>query len=704
MPADRLLATLLRALQHSYAPEQTSKLLSTASSLLSILSNPLNITLLTSQLLTAPAIWSAPDGLHTCLQVLQLFYAGLASLAPRSRLGSSSGRAVANRSGLSSDQWVRAVLTGADRKSPRWRHLLPLAGMLLAVEKGPGVALGAAVRQELVEAWVRALEMALQELKDAEGLPAHCIALTATYVVERVPERQRRLIDYKALLPVLVKSAFFSQEGFYSAYFLGVIDAQVVQTNDSQFTWPAQCSSHLQLQQMCQRPLHQSMGPLARLISQSVSVVPDPDLVYQAVQELLLFTKILSAQWRLNKLSEIDVSEESVYLDHEALHATTPHLWQVLKTAMFSCITILAAVVKRTLSDRSLSQDHYAPFIATAILHIERHLFFITSRLGPTSISSNVFVYLSAIDILTQYREHALAFVTDIRPRPMGAVPRHPLDRCLDHFFLNTAEHFTLVLSPAANEDLLVGAAQPYLSPDASGGGNGGADAKMTELFEAAHSVMLAVLSAPPNADLSARVVASYVDALLAAFPHRLSARQFRLAYKTVVRLASPPSPLSVAQPDLASELLEVLRHRAAEGMSCADAAASSSSSSVPPEPPQAATLILAIIDSLPFLAPALLDQWLPLAAELIHISTLHHPPTADLCRRRFWDVLSSGEMDVARAERCVVWWGTRGGREMVLFGAGAKEDEDEGREEEEGPEQAGDGHEASSAAVRAKL
>lgn len=39
------------------------------------------------------------------------------------------------------------------------------------------------------------------------------------------------------------------------------------------------------------------------------------------------------------------------------------------------------------------------------------------------------------------------------------------------------------------------------------------------------------------------------------------------------------------------------------------------------------------------------------------------------VCQERFWDALSSGEMDVERANFCVTWWSTRGGREMVLFG-----------------------------------
>lgn len=42
-------------------------------------------------------------------------------------------------------------------------------------------------------------------------------------------------------------------------------------------------------------------------------------------------------------------------------------------------------------------------------------------------------------------------------------------------------------------------------------------------------------------------------------------------------------------------------------------------------------------------------------------------------CVERFWDAVSGGEMDVDRANFCVMWWSTRGGRELVLFG-------DEGR------------------------
>ncbi len=94
----------------------------------------------------------------------------------------------------------------------------------------------------------------------------------------------------------------------------------------------------------------------------------------------------------------------------------------------------------------------------------------------------------------------------EICPQYLGQIPLHPLDRNLDLYFLNTVEHFTLVLSPATNEELVVVAATPYL---ASGGNN-----HLLEIFEAAHSVMLAVLFAPRSAHIAAKHIPFYVEAL----------------------------------------------------------------------------------------------------------------------------------------------------------------------------------------------
>jgi len=60
------------------------------------------------------------------------------------------------------------------------------------------------------------------------------------------------------------------------------------------------------------------------------------------------------------------------------------------------------------------------------------------------------------------------------------------------------------------------------------------------------------------------------------------------------------------------------------------------------------------------------LEEWLPLATEMVHcVSDLQ---MREICKQRFWEVLISGEMDPERSQMAVAWWGTRGGREAVLF------------------------------------
>lgn len=126
--------------------------------------------------------------------------------------------------------------------------------------------------------------------------------------------------------------------------------------------------------------------------------------------------------------------------------------------------------------------------------------------MGASTFSQYTFVYLTAIDILSQYPIQAEAFLREIRPAENGLTPEHPLDRCHDLYFLNTAEHFPTTLTARVSEDLLISAATPYLGV--------GSDHRLIELFEAAHSVMLAVFSAPQNSEIVAKHIHPYFDAL----------------------------------------------------------------------------------------------------------------------------------------------------------------------------------------------
>lgn len=81
---------------------------------------------------------------------------------------------------------------------------------------------------------------------------------------------------------------------------------------------------------------------------------------------------------------------------------------------------------------------------------------------------------------------------------------------------------------------------------------------------------------------------------------------------------------------------------------------------------------VITMIDALPYLPTDTLDEWLPIAANTLRV--IQDQNMLHICKTRFWEVLSNGEMDVTRAAQAVAWWTTKGGREMVLNGAGERD------------------------------
>lgn len=675
MPADRLLTTVLRAYQDLPNLEQTNRILSSTTSLLTTLSNPLNVTLLTSQLSTAPAIWQQVDGLKTSLRVISIYNTAAITVrkyylerpekpydAYQPRLGG----------GLSCDAWAKAVVNGADERSPRWMHALVIGGILLGMESGETRGLSSAFRMKLEYSMVTAANLALDGTHNQLGIDSTILAMNHAFHL--LSESARRELNHD-LLGVHAIRAMTSGEGYHDAYFLETIDYDVRQISENLFDWPAHSASYLQLQGLASKPLVQSMGPLARLSAYTIEHMKDPLHVLEVQDHLLEFTSKLLLRWQRNKLSEIDPSEEKAFLSPETLRRTYPIMWQVLKTAMFATVVILQSIVGRTLIDRLLSTPQHAPVIASKALSILRNIHFISSRLGSNVFSAYTFVNMTSIDILTRSPAESVKFLRLIYPSHAGTIPSHPLDRNLDLFYLNTAEHFTLALSPSDSELLLATPASPYLNPTAN--------ADLLEIFEAAHSSMLAVFASPGNAELTAQILPFYVESLFNSFPRNLSPRQFRFAFKALIQISTPPSPLSHSQPLMAETLLELLHHRAVSAPTVPlppsiaikgeeDAQALSSA----PLLSEQAVLLLTLLDALPFVSLEVLQSWLPILAQLLNMVT--DGEMRQHCKARFWELLQGGEMDVERSAVCVAWWSTRGGRDQVLFG-GDPADKEEG-------------------------
>lgn len=153
--------------------------------------------------------------------------------------------------GLSLDDWIRAIVAGADERSQRWKHLVVLGGLLIGIgsleEQGMDLYWASAMRKRVETALVRATNLALIEVRErseADGLGGQTITLVLNHAFGCIADADRMQIDYDMLLPVLIGTAFYSNEGFQSAYFLGGLDLDVRVTQVGKLDWSvSQCYS-----------------------------------------------------------------------------------------------------------------------------------------------------------------------------------------------------------------------------------------------------------------------------------------------------------------------------------------------------------------------------------------------------------------------------------------------------------------------------
>lgn len=258
---------------------------------------------------------------------------------------------------LSRAAWTKAIINGADDRSPRWRHVMVIAGLLIGSTAEERDGLTKSLRRSIEAALVNAINLALEDIGVADETAAHCISVVLNHSFDLLSGYERSRLNYDRLLPVLIGSAYFSDEGYASAYFMAPIDMDLVQVDQLRFSWPEQSSSFRQISEMSTRPLVATMGPLSRLIAHTIENVSQAWLVQTALEDIAAFAKTLDTQWERGRVSEVDVSEERVFFDEHTLTVTMPGLWKVLRGVLFSLVIVLRGVMGRVLSDRMLASD-----------------------------------------------------------------------------------------------------------------------------------------------------------------------------------------------------------------------------------------------------------------------------------------------------------------------------------------------------------
>ncbi|KAK1751772.1 putative PEX8 peroxisomal biogenesis factor 8 [Echria macrotheca] len=659
MSIDRLLTSVLRLYQDVHDDARTEQIFSTTTLLLTNLANPLNVSLLVSQLLSAPAIWDRGDVMRTSYRIISIFNTAAIHVHRRD-VESKKAFNFKPSASLHTEAWTSAVIKGADDSSSRWKHVLVLSGILMGLEGNQRQSLGWGMRKTLQQAVVTAANLALRgDPKEPVPAPPGPVVMALNYAFPLLSE-SRHALDCDALVPAATAAAFDS-DGLEDGLFLGAIDLDVRQAEEK-FMWPESSPSFLHLGQLEQKPLVSGLGPLSKLLGHAIRHARDTQVVLQAQDDMVQFTERLLQHWQGNKFSEVEISEEAIYLTPETIQTTWTVLWQLLKKIMYGVVAMLHPIVSRSLLDPRMRNHAMSPVIATKSLAILRNLYFISSRNGSDAFQVYSFTYLTSLDNLSRYPDASASFLRSIRPANPGAIPPHPLHRTLDLFYLNVAEHLPLHLAPEACDALIIQPAVAYLTHSTP------LSPRMMELFEAAHSAVLSVFSCPHNASITVGLVPFYAETLFSSFPSYISPRQFRVAFKTVMQILSPPFPISASHPHLAETLLEMVRFRSTTaGKTPLPPGRDEQQVAVPEPVSEQSTLVLTLIDSLPFLHLGIFEEWMTLTA--LAVNEIADAGMRETAKRRFWDVLSSGEMDVERSAIGVAWWGTKGGREAVLYG-----------------------------------
>lgn len=259
-----------------------------------------------------------------------------------------------SQSRLSKEDWIKAVIKGADERSPRWKHLLVLGGFLLGSEGKEQDKIADALRRTVESATIKALNLTLKEIEAGSELAINSLVVTLSHIFNLLSNFAKYEIHHDLLLPYLCWSPFFSSEGLYFGYFLSTMDTDIIEGPGMKFDWSTKSSTYFQVQRIASNPLVASLGSLSRLMAYSVEHVRNVQLLVTTMSDISTFTRSLCVQWRQNKLSEIDILEEKIFLSDESLQISLPLIWQILKSSMFTIIIILRSLLGRVIGDAKM--------------------------------------------------------------------------------------------------------------------------------------------------------------------------------------------------------------------------------------------------------------------------------------------------------------------------------------------------------------
>ena len=109
---------------------------------------------------------------------------------------SKAGARKAASSDLKLQDWIQAIVKGADDKSPRWRHAILLGGLLVGLSNQDALYVSASLENGLSKGLVRSVNLALEDFRQEDPFPGSCLALVLAQCFTDLPEKQQARLNY----------------------------------------------------------------------------------------------------------------------------------------------------------------------------------------------------------------------------------------------------------------------------------------------------------------------------------------------------------------------------------------------------------------------------------------------------------------------------------------------------------------------------
>ncbi|KAL8349568.1 hypothetical protein RB598_005096 [Gaeumannomyces tritici] len=688
---DMLLLKVLAELRKDQSEAMTEALLGWVGTLFVDLQNPLNISILAREVLLSRAVWSHPAAaarpLATCMRVMAMFKSACARVLAKSAqpFPPSWGQEPER---ISLEAWSNAVAAAFDGQSEHWKGLLAHVGLLVAIQQAdvadvaaPAAAPGsqaARIRKAAANSRRRAkadlerrvevsTNMGLRQLHGITDfgkrqLPEAAMTLAVSHACPLLTETQSRYkLNLELLVPAALHALAHNKEGLQGFAFMVGINDDVRFHQDGSVDWPKTSKSFEDVERATTTPLIAALGPLSQVLAHAVTYARSPELVGDVLNGLIGISDSLSRTWGATRLSGLEHKQDG--LSAATRNQTLPVLLNLQRNVMYACMQVLQAVVYRAAwdSDIAIGRSMAAP----RMLRVLRNLSFVTLRPGNGSFAAYQTSYSGAVDLLARNPQATFRALHGMLMPSMAKrlSEASGLEKTLAQFYMGLAENLPDQLSHESCQLLVLKQAGAIISAPASPT----PDIVDLALYETAHAATLAVFACQRHSDLRESWARPYALNLLEAFPARISARQFRLGFKHVVKYLFPPYTMTPGGDDsLASAALEVVNGWAAEAAKTGTAPLAPHADDKAAGAPltEQSVLVLTLVDSLPVVPVAELEEWLAVVAK--RFGEIVDPAVRDVVRRRLLAVLVDGELDVEQAAVAVAWWGTHGGHSLV--------------------------------------